>query len=168
MLRSQRLCSTPALLFCHLTFVDNLHTHFIYFNIVAFSRLCCCLEVRICFAAKWHRALGKCVKILWVRRRPKSLERLSTLSTTGHRGQVCMCVWVCTWTLSKYWLICSYLFLSLAIAYAKHVSSEVINEGPADLALPGGQVQTHDWKLNSWPARSRISLAIYERMKLMN
>lgn len=29
-LRSQRLCATPALLFCHLTFVDNLHTFYLF------------------------------------------------------------------------------------------------------------------------------------------
>lgn len=78
---------------------------------------CCCLEARICFVAKWHRALGKCVKIQSV---AGALEAWK--GTAWHRGQACVCVCMCAWTLSKYRLICSYLFLSLAIAYARHVS----------------------------------------------
>lgn len=89
-LRSQRLCSTPALLFCHLTFVDNLHTFYL-FQYCCFSLLsaasssccCCCLEARICFVAKWHRALGKCVKIQSV---AGALEAWK--GTARHRGQV--------------------------------------------------------------------------------
>lgn len=65
-------------------------THILFISILLLSprlcRPCCrCLGARICFAAKWHRALGKCVKIQSV---AGALEAWN--SSARHRGQVCV------------------------------------------------------------------------------